>query len=103
MTSPEGVALLSTAVQWAATGDPAAPYRAEVGAHTWTIRVNDAPGMLPMSQALTPLVQPDLYELFALHAAVRGTPAPRERAEAVFAFDGTFTPFDIGVILAEYL
>lgn len=48
-------------------------------------------------------VKPDLYELFSLHAAARGTPAPRGAAKMVFAPDGTVTPFDIGVILAEYL
>ena len=60
-------------------------------------------GMLLMGQALTSLVKPDLYELFTLHAAARGTPAPRGAAKMVFAPDGTVTPFDIGVILAEYL
>jgi hypothetical protein len=60
-------------------------------------------GMLLMGQALTSLVKPDLYELFMLHAAARGTPAPRGAAKTVFAPDGTVTPFDIGVILAEYL
>jgi hypothetical protein len=60
-------------------------------------------GMLLMGQALTTLVKPDLYELFTLHAAARGTPASRRTAKTVFAPDGTVTPFDIGVILAEYL
>jgi hypothetical protein len=60
-------------------------------------------GMLLMGQALTTLVKPDLHELFTLHAAARGTPTPRSAAEIVFAPDGAVTPFDIGVILAEYL
>ena len=60
-------------------------------------------GMLLMGQALTTLVKPDLYELWTLHAAARGTLAPRALADVVFAPDGTVTPFDIGVILAEYL
>jgi hypothetical protein len=60
-------------------------------------------GMLLLGQALTTLVTPDLYELFTLHAAVRCTPAPRESAQVIFAPDGTVTPFDIGVILADYL
>src|SRR5262249_50243877 len=51
-------------------------------------------GILLMGQALTTLVKPDLYELFTLHAAARGTPAPRETAQVVFAPDGTLTPFD---------
>jgi hypothetical protein len=41
--------------------------------------------------------------VFTLHAAARGTPAPRSAAKVVFAPDGTVTPFNIGVILAEYL
>ncbi|GAB4108846.1 MAG: TerD family protein [Roseiflexaceae bacterium] len=60
-------------------------------------------GMLLMGQAMTTLVKPDLYELFALHAAARGTPAPRESADTIFAPDGGVTPFDTAVILAEYL
>lgn len=56
-----------------------------------------------MGPALTPLVKPDLYELFTLHAAARGTPVPRGAAKTVFAPDGTVTPFAIGVILAAYL
>lgn len=60
-------------------------------------------GMLLMGQALTTLVKPDLYELFTLHAAARGTPAPRDASQLVFAPDGTVTPFDIGIILADYL
>lgn len=60
-------------------------------------------GMLLMGQAMTTLVKPDLYELFTLHAAARGSPALRETAQVVFAPDGTVTPFDLGVILADYL
>ncbi|MCU0494137.1 MAG: TerD family protein [Chloroflexaceae bacterium] len=60
-------------------------------------------GMLLMGYALTNLVKPDLYELFTLHAAARGTLSPRESAQVVFAPDGTVTPFDISVILANYL
>jgi hypothetical protein len=60
-------------------------------------------GMLLMGQAMTTLVKPDLYELFALHAAARGARTEREQADLVFAPDGDVTPFDIGVILAEYL
>ncbi len=60
-------------------------------------------GMLLMGQALTTLVKPDLHELFSLHAAARGTPAPRESADAIFAPDGGVTPFDSAVILADYL
>jgi hypothetical protein len=60
-------------------------------------------GMLLMGQALTTLPQPDLHELFTLHAAARGTAVPREEADVVFAPDGTVTPFDVGVILADYL
>ena len=70
----------------------------------WSTNVEgNQKGMLLMGQALTTLVKPDLYELFTLHAAARGLPAPRETAQVVFAPDGTVTPFDIGVILAEYL
>ncbi|PDW05119.1 TerD family protein [Candidatus Viridilinea mediisalina] len=60
-------------------------------------------GMLLMGQALTTLIKPTLYDLFTLHAAARGTPVSREAASVVFAPDGTVTPFDIGVILADYL
>ena len=60
-------------------------------------------GMLLMGQALTTLIKPDLYELFTLHAAARGTPSPRKAASVVFAPDGTVTPYDIGIILDEYL
>ncbi|MEN9938340.1 MAG: hypothetical protein RLZZ387_4919 [Chloroflexota bacterium] len=60
-------------------------------------------GMLLMGQALTSLVKPDLFELFSLHAAARGTPSSREAADVIFAPDGDVTPFDSGVILADYL
>ena len=60
-------------------------------------------GMLLMGQALTTLVKPNLYELFTLHATARGTLSAREAADVVFAPDGDVTPFDGGVILADYL
>lgn len=60
-------------------------------------------GLLLMGQAVTTLVRPDLYELFMLHAAARGVPVAREQARMVFGPDGDVTPFDIGLILAEYL
>ncbi|KAB8145921.1 TerD family protein [Chloroflexia bacterium SDU3-3] len=63
----------------------------------------NAKGTLIMGQAMTTLAKPDLHTLFSLHAEARGTPALREQADVVFAPDGTVTPFDIGLILAEYL
>jgi hypothetical protein len=61
-------------------------------------------GMVLMGKAMLALHKPTLYELFALHAEARGTPtAERAAADTVFAIDGGVTPFDIPLILAEYL
>ena len=71
---------------------------------TWANNVEgNQQGVLLMGQAMTSLVQPNLYELFTLHAAARGTSTTRERADLVFAPDGAITPFDSAVIRAEFL
>jgi hypothetical protein len=70
----------------------------------WYVIVEaNASNIALMGQALTSLVKPTLHELFTLHAIARGTPAPRAAADIVFAPDGDVTPYDIGIIIGEYL
>ncbi|HWO54513.1 MAG TPA: TerD family protein [Paenibacillus cookii] len=61
-------------------------------------------GMVLMGKAMTKLRKPDLYDLFMLHAKARGelvdTP---EQAEAVFSVEHGVTPYDIELIMAEYM
>jgi hypothetical protein len=70
----------------------------------WYVIVEaNAASIALMGQALTSLVRPTLYELFTLHALARGTAAPRATADIVFAPDGDVTPYDMGIIIGEYL
>lgn len=55
-------------------------------------------------EAMTTLTPPNLYDLFVLHGAARGSLVfDRDDADTVFAFDGDVTPFDTEVILDKYL
>jgi hypothetical protein len=54
-------------------------------------------------EAMVSLTPPNLYDLFAAHAAARGTLVSRDEADLVFAMDGDVTPFDVETILSEYL
>ena len=57
-----------------------------------------------MGRALTTLVKPTLHELFTLHAQARGTITDRmEEADTVFSMEEGITPFDMEVILADFL
>lgn len=57
-----------------------------------------------MGRALTSLVKPTLYELFTLHAQARGTLTDRaDEADTVFSMDEGITPFDLGIIMADFL
>lgn len=57
-----------------------------------------------MGRALTSLVKPTLYELFTLHAQARGTLTDRaDEADTVFSMDEGITPFDLEIIMADFL
>ena len=68
-----------------------------------TVRANLG-GVGAMLRAITTLRKPDLFTLFALHAAARGGRVDRpEGADAVFAVDRGLTPFDHDRIAADFL
>lgn len=61
-------------------------------------------GMVLMGKAMTTLRKPDLYDLFRLHAEARGESVDAaDQADAVFSAEKGITPFDIELIMAEYL
>ena len=61
-------------------------------------------GMTLMGKALTNLVKPNLYQLFHIHAIARGSLTPSvEEADTIFAVEQGITPFDMDVIMAEFL
>ncbi|GIP22152.1 TerD family protein [Paenibacillus sp. J22TS3] len=61
-------------------------------------------GMVLMGKAMTALRKPDLYDLFMLHAQARGELVDaRDQAGSVFSVDKGVTPFDIELIMSEYL
>jgi hypothetical protein len=61
-------------------------------------------GMRVLGKALTDLVKPTLYDLFELHAEARGTVVnDKTKANVVFAPDEGITPFDVTLIIADYL
>ena len=65
---------------------------------------NNQTGMRILGKAMTTLVKPDLYTLFELHARARGVLVDtKDAADTIFAPDARITPFDIDVIVAEYL
>ncbi|OJJ22039.1 cytoplasmic protein [marine bacterium AO1-C] len=63
-------------------------------------------GMTLMGKAMTTLKKPNLYDLFMLHAQARGEMVyqnNRNEAEVVFTPEEGITPFDIELIMAEYM
>ncbi|MCM3032134.1 TerD family protein [Niallia sp. MER 6] len=61
-------------------------------------------GMVLMGKALTSLVKPNLYDLFKLHIEARGEfCATIEEADLIFSVDKGITPFNLDLIVSEYL
>ncbi|MDB6079362.1 MAG: hypothetical protein JWO82_3109, partial [Akkermansiaceae bacterium] len=74
------------------------------GSPYWNNVANNLSGVALMLRALLSLEKPTLEMLFRLHVRARGIPvASREEAKVVFSPDAGVTPFDIPMILAEYL
>lgn len=63
----------------------------------------NADNLARMGKAICGLVRPTLYDLFSIHAEVRGVPGRREGADTVFAVDEGVTPFDRDRIMSEFL
>ncbi|MBT2291378.1 TerD family protein [Paenibacillus albidus] len=61
-------------------------------------------GMVLMGKAMTDLRKPDLYDLFNLHAKARGELVDTaDQADAVYSVEKGVTPYDIELIMAEYM
>lgn len=61
-------------------------------------------GMVLMGKALTSLVKPNLYDLFKLHIEARGELCANiEEADLIFSMDKGITPYDLDLIVSEYL
>jgi len=56
-----------------------------------------------LARAMVELDRPNLYDLFLMHTEARGTPSPRDGADAVFSVHEGVTPFDSDRILGEFL
>ena len=58
-----------------------------------------------MSKALTTLNKPNLHDLLMLHAEARGEEIVEniEDADTVFSLDEGITPFDVDIIVSEYI
>jgi hypothetical protein len=56
-----------------------------------------------LCRAVANLRKPNLYDLFEIHVAARGTISTAEEAETVFSLAKGITPFDTDVIMGEYL
>lgn len=57
-----------------------------------------------MGQAMTTLSKPNLYDLFSLHAAARGSVVEgSDQADTIFSVEQGITPFDLEQILAEFI
>ncbi|MNC45127.1 hypothetical protein D3C75_940740 [compost metagenome] len=60
--------------------------------------------MVLMGKAMTDLRKPDLYDLFNLHAKARGELADAaNQADTIFSVEQGITPFDIELIMTEYV
>ena len=71
---------------------------------SWNNVENNLSGVSLMARALTSLVKPNLYDLFALHIRARGElVSSRDAAQTVFGLDGDITPFEGDVIAAQWL
>lgn len=74
--------------------------------HHWgnNIESNKASSEQVIESMLTLDNKVNLYELFAIHASVRGNIVEnKEDADIVFSFDGDITPKDINIINSEYI
>lgn len=63
-------------------------------------------GMTLMGKAMTSLNKPNLYDLFSLHIQARGelvSHSNRQEADVLFTPEEGITPFDIELIMAEYM
>jgi len=61
-------------------------------------------GIIAMGKALTTLSKPNLYDLFTLHTHARGKLVEKKKdADVIFSVDEGITPYDIDVIIGEYL
>lgn len=71
----------------------------------WQVNVEgNQKGMVLIGKAMASLVKPNLYDLFKLHTLARGTECGNiEEADTIFSLDTGVTPFDIDIIIGEYL
>lgn len=62
-------------------------------------------GIAAMAKAMVSLKKPNLHHLFTLHASARSSEIvqKKEEADTVFSVEEGITPFDIDVIVANYL
>lgn len=71
---------------------------------SWNNVANNLSGVSLMLHALTSLVKPSLYDLFALHARARGELVALEAdAKTVFSLERGLTPFEGDIISAHWL
>lgn len=65
---------------------------------------NAQTGIVAIGKGLTNMVKPNLFDLFYLHGSARGEIVQnKEEADIVFDFDGDVSPYDVDVIMSEYL
>lgn len=61
-------------------------------------------GMVLIGKAMTTLRKPDLYDLFMLHAKARGEFVDTaDQADVIFSVEDGVTPYDIELIMGEYV
>ncbi|MFC7677358.1 cytoplasmic protein [Paenibacillus sp. GCM10028914] len=61
-------------------------------------------GIVLMGKAMTTLRKPDLYDLFMLHAKARGEHVDTaDQADVIFSVENGVTPYDIELIMGEYM
>lgn len=61
-------------------------------------------GLQHVARAMVSRVLPNLHDLLSLHVKARGeSVVSRDEADVVFGPDGDLTPFDLDVIMSEYL
>lgn len=63
----------------------------------------NARGVELMGRAMLSMTKPNLYELFSLHTKARGTISAEGFADTIFSVDKGITPFDIEIIMSEYM
>lgn len=56
------------------------------------------------TQAMFNVIKPNLYDLFVLHARARGTLVKtKEEADIIYSLDGDVSPYDVDIIMANFL